>query len=199
MLNTKEYIPYTYIIGWSQYDKWYYGSRTANSKERGIANPCDLWVSYFTSSKIVARFREKYGEPDIIEIRRIFKTGDKAKQWEKGVLERIKYMSYKFLNQRYTGNTVILRGEFHPMYGKKHTLESRKKISNNHYDCSGSNNSRAKTFIIETPDNKKIICHGNLKNTCKQLGISFSTVRLRLLKGHKTKSGACVGYRVYEL
>jgi group I intron endonuclease len=35
---------------------------------------------------------------------------------------------------------VILSGEDHPMYGKKHTDESRRKISKNHADFSGEKN-----------------------------------------------------------
>jgi hypothetical protein len=59
------YIPYTYVIGWSSLQKYYYGVRYAKN-----CNPLDLWVSYFTSSKRVAHYREKFGEPDIIQIRK---------------------------------------------------------------------------------------------------------------------------------
>lgn len=33
-----------------------------------------------------------------------------------------------------------ISGENHPMYGKHHTEEAKKKISENHWDCSGENN-----------------------------------------------------------
>lgn len=45
---------YTYLIGWSEYDIWYYGVRYAKG-----CNPADLWVKYFTSSKFVREFREQ--------------------------------------------------------------------------------------------------------------------------------------------
>lgn len=57
MLN----IPYTYLIGWSNQNKWYYGVRTAKN-----CHPGDLWTTYFTSSKYVKQFITQYGEPDII-------------------------------------------------------------------------------------------------------------------------------------
>jgi hypothetical protein len=46
--------PYTYLIGWSHLNKWYYGRRTAKG-----CHPSELWVKYFTSSKSVKpRFHE---------------------------------------------------------------------------------------------------------------------------------------------
>lgn len=61
------YIPFTYIIGWSEHKKFYYGAKYA----KGCC-PLDLWKTYFTSSKYVEKFREKFGEPDIIKIHRTF-------------------------------------------------------------------------------------------------------------------------------
>ena len=60
-------IPYTYLIGWSKLNKYYYGVRYAKN-----CHPSDLWTKYFTSSKYVKQFREENGEPDIIEIRKTF-------------------------------------------------------------------------------------------------------------------------------
>lgn len=86
---------YTYLIGWTQYQKWYYGVRYAKN-----STPTDLWKSYFTSSKHVKTFRENYGEPDIIEVRKIFENPDLARKWESKVLRRIKAVSdERFLNQ----------------------------------------------------------------------------------------------------
>ena len=68
--NKVEYKPYTYLIGWTKYNVWYYGSETGFKTK--IANPSNLWKTYFTSSKYVKQYREKYGEPDIIEIRKVF-------------------------------------------------------------------------------------------------------------------------------
>ena len=66
--------PYTYIIGWSNLDLWYYGVRYANvssAKE-------DLWNDYFTSSKRVAELRAQHGDPDVVTIDQEFLTADAA-------------------------------------------------------------------------------------------------------------------------
>ena len=65
------YTPYTYLIGWSHLNTYYYGVRFANNN-KDIANPDELWVTYFTSSKYVSEFRELNGEPDIVEVRKTF-------------------------------------------------------------------------------------------------------------------------------
>lgn len=88
------YTPYTYLIGWSQLNKWYYGRRTAKH-----CHPDEFWVSYFTSSKEVRKFRKEHGDPDIIQIRKTFKNSKDCSKWEHLVLKRLnaKYRS-EFLN-----------------------------------------------------------------------------------------------------
>jgi len=82
---SNEYIPYTYLIGWSELNQWYYGRRTAKN-----CHPSDLWTKYFTSSKYVKELVKIYGRPDIIQIRRTF-PGDSKKccKWESRVLEKM--------------------------------------------------------------------------------------------------------------
>lgn len=93
------YQPYCYLIGWSAHDKWYYGCRYAKG-----CHPSDLWVSYFTSSKNVKNLRERYGEPDIIQIRKVFKGIRECREWEIKVIRRMSIVSdKKFLNQRNPG------------------------------------------------------------------------------------------------
>lgn len=50
------YKPYTYWVYHKPSRKFYYGSRTAND-----CNTSDLWVTYFTSSKVVKNLIEKDG------------------------------------------------------------------------------------------------------------------------------------------
>jgi len=59
--------PYTYLIGWKTQNKWYYGVRFAKG-----CHPNDLWNLYKTSSKHVKKMIEENGNPDIIQIRKIF-------------------------------------------------------------------------------------------------------------------------------
>lgn len=80
----KNHQPYTYLVGWSKLKKYYYGVRYGRK-----ANPKNFWVDYFTSSSYVKEYRELYGEPDIIEVRKVFDTPSEAIQWENGVLTRL--------------------------------------------------------------------------------------------------------------
>lgn len=86
-MSTVEYIPYTYLLGWSSENKWYYGSEYGEKSK--IANPSNLWKSYFTSSKTVKKFTENFGDPDIILIRKTFSTKISCILWEGKVLRRL--------------------------------------------------------------------------------------------------------------
>lgn len=78
------YTPYTYLIGWSQHQKYYYGVRFAKG-----CHPNDFWSEYFTSSTKVAEYREQHGEPDVIQIRKTFHNREAAIAWENKVLRRM--------------------------------------------------------------------------------------------------------------
>jgi hypothetical protein len=78
---------YTYLIGWSNFNKFYYGVRFSKN-----CRPEDLWTSYFTSSKHVKSFANQYGDPDIIEIRKKFNDANKARLWEEKVLIKMKVL-----------------------------------------------------------------------------------------------------------
>lgn len=77
-------MPYTYLIGWSRLGTWYYGVRFAKDSSLD-----DLWTKYFTSSNRVKKFRATYGEPDVVEIRRVFSDKAAAQAWERRLLQRI--------------------------------------------------------------------------------------------------------------
>ena len=91
------YIPYTYLIGWSKHNIWYYGRRTAKN-----CHPNDLWKTYFTSSKEVNTFFKENGNPDIIQIRKTFPNNpDACKLWESKVLEKLDVQhDSRFLNKK---------------------------------------------------------------------------------------------------
>lgn len=129
------YRPYTYLIGWSKLDIWYYGVRFAKT-----AKPEDLWVSYFTSSKHVKQLRKHHGEPDVVEVRKTFTSVPLAQQWEHKVLRRLKVTSNpRWINR--TDNISIspedcanhLRGKsYEEVYGaeKAKQLKESRSISN---------------------------------------------------------------------
>lgn len=91
------YIPFTYIIGWSSLNTYYYGRKTAKG-----CHPSDLWKNYFTSSNYVKDFRKLHGEPDIIQIRKTFPNNpDACKLWESKVLEKLDAQhDPRFLNKK---------------------------------------------------------------------------------------------------
>jgi hypothetical protein len=86
------YTPYTYLIGWSKLNKWYYGVRYAQ-KDRCLyetgCHPDDFWNTYFTSSEEVKEYLKLHGEPDVIQIRHKFASKEKAISWETKVLRRM--------------------------------------------------------------------------------------------------------------
>lgn len=118
--------PFTYLIGWSKLDRFYYGVRYGKN-----AYPDTLWKTYFTSSKTVHTMRIEHGEPDIIQIRKIFKNVESARIWEFKVLRRLNAIAnVKMLNLTQAAGMPICSfpGELNPMYGKKHSDETKNKI-----------------------------------------------------------------------
>ena len=100
-MSTNIYQPYTYLIGWSNLNTYYYGVRYAKN-----CCPSELWVTYFTSSKHVKNFVLEHGDPDVIHIRKVFDCREDAIGWENKVLKRIKVVNDdRFLNK--TDNKAI--------------------------------------------------------------------------------------------
>ena len=96
--------PYTYLIGWSELDLWYYGVKFGKS-----ADPEKFWVNYFTSSKYVKNLRDEFGEPDVREIRKTFNSKESASDWERKVIRRLGAVwSDKWINRGNGGH------EFNP-------------------------------------------------------------------------------------
>lgn len=109
-------ICYTYLVGWSKLDVWYYGCRYAKN-----CSPQELWIKYFTSSKLVKNFRKIHGEPDVIQIRKTFDSELSARTWEYKVLKRMKVKnSSRWLNQ--TDNIF-------PFYSKDRSYQKTEKWS----------------------------------------------------------------------
>ena len=99
MQSQKEWIPFTYLIGWSKLDIWYYGSKYSKD-----AHPDLLWNPYKTSSKIVEKFIEENGEPDIIQVRKLFKTVKETRHFESNVIRRMNAVKSKNWLNKSEGN-----------------------------------------------------------------------------------------------
>jgi len=94
--------PYTYKIGWSSLDKWYYGVRVAKN-----CHPRDLFTTYFTSSRYVHDIILVHGLPDIIEVRKTFKTAKPALIWEQTVIRRLGAVrKEKWINKNGSGQDI---------------------------------------------------------------------------------------------
>jgi hypothetical protein len=98
--------PYTYLIGWSELNQWYYGVRFANG-----CHPDELWVTYFSSSEYVKEFRKFHGEPDIIQVRKSFSSVEKAVLYEDSILRRLNCVhNDKWINRGRGGKEFYLTG-----------------------------------------------------------------------------------------
>ena len=86
--------PYTYLIGWSKFDIWYYGVRFSKN-----CHPSDLFKTYFTSSKHVHTFCLSFGFPDVILVKNTFDNKHKALLHENKILRRLNaHIHPKMLN-----------------------------------------------------------------------------------------------------
>ncbi len=86
---------FTYLIGWAKFNKFYYGVRYKDE-----ITTDSLGTSYFSSSRYVKKFIEDNGNPDIIQIRKIFTCKQKAKKWEETVIRRMNIIyDDKWLNK----------------------------------------------------------------------------------------------------
>lgn len=94
-MDIYSHCPYTYLIGWTNHNKWYYGVRYAKG-----CNPKELFVTYFTSSSHVKRFIAEHGPPDIIEVIKRFSSPAPARDWEYRVLRKLNVITQeKWLNK----------------------------------------------------------------------------------------------------
>lgn len=109
---------YTYLLRWSEYDMSYYGFRCGNKSD-----PIDdLWKKYFTSSSYVKKFREEFGDPDIVLVDREFEDKLEAKLYETTYLRSVGVPgNEKWLNKS--------DGSKHFFHGNSHSDESKKKMS----------------------------------------------------------------------
>ena len=116
--------------------------------------------------------------------------------------EELKKQISEVLKQRYKDGLVCF------IKGKKHTLETRKKMSENHYDVSGKNNpfygkkhskeimeqikyKLSKDYGFISPENK-VYKGRNLVDFCKQTKLSYDSMYL-ILRG---KQAVHKGWRV---
>lgn len=197
-MNNHIYKPYTYLIGWSDHNKYYYGVRYAKD-----CHPSDLWSSYFTSSNRVKDFREEYGEPDIVQVRKTFDNKEKAIDWEYCVLRRMRVSKRNdFLNINSNPavkfDVRISKKISEANKGRKHTAEHRehlRQIMTNRKHTWGDKISKALTGIPFT-DSRKM----KLKDAAsKRDNTNLAKVNTKRVSGakwyHDPKTGKSCQYK----
>lgn len=101
-------IPFVYFLRWNSLNMNYYGCRYANN-----CHPSDLWTTYFTSSDYVSEFIVRHGEPDLIQVRKIFIDEDpetrvlKCRVWENKVLTHFNAASSPLWLNKHNGGKKL--------------------------------------------------------------------------------------------
>jgi hypothetical protein len=116
---------YTYLIKCTINNKFYYGVRWGNK----VPPSEDLWVKYFTSSKVIKNLINRYGKDAFLfEVRKVFTTKQEAIAWEETVLRRLKVLKSSdiWLNKCIS---KAIRYDIHPRKGVVVSEETRQKIS----------------------------------------------------------------------
>ena len=171
---------FTYLLKWTIHQKSYYGVRYKDS-----ATLESIGTTYFSSSKYVKKFIKENGNPDVVEIRRIFKDKNSAKSWEEKVIRRIK--AIKNPNWLNMGNNNSFKGvtcndEVRKAISKSRTGQSFGVMYNN-----GVINKFYKPSDIVPQGwvKGKILSEGNV-NHLKKLNSEILTKEKRKLAGEKT-------------
>lgn len=102
-------VPYSYHLHHLPTDKHYYGIRFAKK-----CNPRDLWVKYFSSSKVVKKLIQTFGKESFeVTVRRIFTDGASALLWEHRVLTKLHAASRSNWINRHDGGKKFRSPEHH--------------------------------------------------------------------------------------
>lgn len=138
-LTEDDMIAFTYCIHWKEYNKSYYGIRY----KRGCRTS-DLWTKYFTSSRAVKKFREEFGEPDLIIIDQMFTDMEEARDYEEWILKEnnVRYNEY-WLNRNDRRAPPVQKGENHYL---KNPQNAKKISGKNSWYYKEKNSEVRKTF-----------------------------------------------------
>jgi hypothetical protein len=80
--------------------------------------------------------------------------------------------------------------------GRTFTNETRLKMKLNHYDATGKNNPRARTWEVISPYGEKTLVEGQMTQFCQRYGLPASVMRSIGRTGVTPKTGRCVGWQV---
>jgi len=88
-------------------------------------------------------------------------------------------------------------GKNNPMFGTIRSDETRARIgAANKGKIAGSKHPKARVIVLTSPEGIVHSCHGTLRKTCNDLGLSFATIRAALKHNRIPKSGPAKGWNV---
>lgn len=126
-------IPFSYHLYHKPTKKHYYGIKYSSG-----FGPDDLWVRYFSSSKIIKSLISEYGKDSFIAtVRKIFDTGEQAVLWEHRLLTRVKAAQREDWINRHNGNK-----KFH--WSTPHSEKTKQKIKSKLTGLKRSNKTKQK-------------------------------------------------------
>jgi hypothetical protein len=109
--------PFTYLLTHKSSGKKYYGVKCSVKSD-----PSMLWVTYFSSSKIIKELIKQEGKEAFdFEIRQVFQTKDAAMLWEQRFLTKVGAAKSPGWFNKYNGGAN--------WRCNSHTEETKKKIS----------------------------------------------------------------------
>ena len=88
--------------------------------------------------------------------------------------------------------SICYLGKNNPYYGKKHTKETRLKMSKNHVDFYGDKNPRAKKFHQFNLNGKYIATYGSVRSAARAIGVTDGIGQSA--RQHKPSCGFLWGY-----
>lgn len=140
---------YTYLLGWSQHKKYYYGVRYSKH-----AKTEDVGLTYFSSSKYVKNFINEFGVPDIIDIRKVFNTKERALAWEGKVLKRMSVVSDERFINRWDNNMVPYNHEGLYPFELQEIQKKVEEAFQKKYQGKGSGSAIIKEKVFNTNEKK---------------------------------------------
>lgn len=126
---TKYWIPYTYLITEKSTGKRYYGSRYIKG-----CNPCELGITYFSSSEILRPLAKANPSLFKFEIRKTFDNSNPkaAREWEAKFLKRIDAANKKDWFNLSNGSEDFRSANPGHRKGKKATQETIELLKKSH-------------------------------------------------------------------
>jgi hypothetical protein len=199
-------IPYVYSLSFidpkTNTKRWYIGVQYGKN-----CNPENLWLSYFTSSKVIKSLLNEYGPKSFkTKIIKTFTTEVSARAYEERFIRKAINLGLK-LNIQLINRGIPNKNFAHSMKGRKYeeifdpitcnnlktnlrkpkTKEALEKmvltrIKNGSY-YTGKQHAMARRFKIISPDKTEFTISGTLKSFCEQHNLSWQTLYSHIDKG----------------